>query len=265
MSKLAVLIPTYKPAAYLESCLEMLDKQDLSKRFYKVYVALNGTKEKYEEYVLNVLGKFDFDYEYLYLEKAGVSNARNKLIEISTEEFIVFIDDDDLISASYLSELLKVSGETTIGISNVKNFVVDMITLKENYIGCTFSKIRDVEPSKYRSRKYYSSPWGKMIHRNIIADTRFDTNLAIGEDSLFMAKLSYRVNLMKKTSKMACYYVREREGSATRKKIKRKKELKRICYLLKEYSKMLFLPHYERLFITTRIVATLMHGRRLFK
>lgn len=259
----SVLVPTYKAGGYIYKCFESLDGQTLSKNDFKVYVALNGPKEECEQYVLMTLNRFSFKYEYLYLEQAGVSNARNALIGISTEPFIVFIDDDDQVSPNYLEELLQASDEKTIGISNIKNFVNDITSLKENYMGNTFSKINDSETSKYKSRKYFSSPCAKMIHRNIIADTRFDTNLAIGEDSLFMAELSHRVKAVKKTSETACYYVCEREGSASRAKIDKKKEFKRIVYLLGRYSKMLFLPRYERLFIMTRIAATLSHIKRL--
>lgn len=263
MRTIAVLIPTYKPGDYLESCLKSIDNQTLPKERFKVYMALNGPKQGYDTYIRNLLLSFSFSYELFYLEEASVSNARNYLIDNSDEPFIVFIDDDDLVSVNYLEELYIASDKTILGISNVKNFSNDISSLKDNYIGNAFLKINPIEKSKYKTRKYYSSPCAKMIHRMIIADTRFDINLSIGEDSLFMAELSHRVKSVRKTVETACYYVCEREGSATRKKIDRKKEFERITYLLRRYSQMLFSPHYDRIFIMTRIAATLKHIKRL--
>lgn len=265
MLKVSVCIPTFKPGSYVFNSLSSLENQTLSKDSFKVYIALNGSDLSYKHYIEDILKKFSFDFELFFLDKPGVSNARNYLIDHSNEEYVVFLDDDDILSANYLDELLKVSSEVVVGICNVYNFSKNLNELSDNYIGLCFEKLSNTSYSKIKSRKYYSSPWAKMIHRNIIANTRFDTKLSIGEDSLFMAKISCRVKAMRKTSSSACYYVNERIGSVTRNKIDKKNELKRILYLLKEYNKMLFSFRYDFLFIMTRIAATFRHILRLFK
>ena len=258
MKKISIIIPSYKPANYLEKCLVSLENQTLTKDKYKVYIALNGPKDDFEKYILSLLSKMSFEYKYIYIEQAGVSNARNKLIENSHEEFIVFLDDDDLISENYLENLLSVSSKDYIGISNIYNFERNISEKKENYIGKTFKVLQDGEKSKYKIRKYFSSPVAKMIHRNMIEDIRFDVKVSKGEDSLFMAMISKNVIGIKKTTKDTCYYVYERIGSATRKKVKKSKELKTILYLTAQYVKLLFKKDYEKVFILTRIVATLL-------
>lgn len=265
MCKCSILLPTYKPGDYIIHCLQSIESQTFDKSLFKVYIALNGSDKACEVYLQEVLKKFTFQHELFFLEQAGVSNARNFLIENSTEEFVVFVDDDDMLSENYLEELFKASTDTTIGIANVYNFAENLDGLTENYIGKSFKKLKQVTTSKFRSRKYFSSPWAKMIHRQIIGKVRFDTNLAIGEDSLFMAQLSHRVKAVKKTAVTGCYYVYERKGSVTRQKTDKKKELKRIIYLLREYSKMLLSFRYDSLFIMTRIVAILRHGKNLMR
>lgn len=265
MLKVSVCIPTFKPGYYMLACLKSIENQTLSKDLFKVYIALNGSDQSYKQYIEDILKKFSFNYELFFLDKSGVSNARNFLICNSKEDYIVFVDDDDIVSSSYLNELLKASSFNIMGISNIYNFYENLNDLSKSYIGLCFDKLSNITYSKVKSRKYYSSPCAKMIHRNIIGDTRFDTRLSIGEDSLFMAQLSHRVKAVRKTSPNACYYVNKRIGSVTRKKINKKKELKRILYLLGEYSKMLLNFQYGTLFILTRIIATLMHGKRLIK
>lgn len=265
MSKISVLLPTYKPSDYIVRCLQSIDVQTLDKSMFKIYIVLNGSDRTFETYLQKILQEFTFQYELFFLEEAGVSNARNYLIDNSSEEFLVFVDDDDVFSENYLEELLRVSSATTLGIANVFNFSENIAELTENYIGRSFKSLDSITTSKFKSRKYFSSPCAKMIHRSIVADTRFDTNLSIGEDSLFMAQLSHRVKAVQKTTHTACYYVREREGSASRQQINKQKELKRIIYLLKEYSKMLFSFRYNNLFLMTRIAATIRHGQKLFR
>lgn len=261
----SVLVPTYKPGDYISHCLQSINSQTLNKSQFKVYIALNGSDRSFETYLQGMLQNFTFQHELFFLEQAGVSNARNFLIDKSTEEFVVFVDDDDLLSENYLEALLLVSTADIMGIANIYNFNKSLDELSENYIGKSFKTLQQYTTSKYKSRKYFSSPCAKMIHRSIIGDVRFDTKLAIGEDSLFMAQLSHRVKAIYKTTESACYYVYERQGSVTRQEIDKKKEFKRIVYLLKEYSKMLLSFNYGFLFIMTRIAATLKHGKKLFR
>ena len=264
MSKIAILIPTYKPGDYIINCFDSIENQTIDKSKFTVYLALNGSDKSYELFLQELLKRYTFDCNQYFMEQAGVSNARNFLIENSKEDFITFVDDDDQLSPNYLEELLNASSETILGISNVANFENNIDEYKENYIGKCFSKLQPLTKSKYKSRKYFSSPVAKLIHRKIISDTRFDTKLSIGEDSLFMAKLSPRVEAVKKTKESACYYVFERANSVTRKKVVVKAELKRFVYLLIEYGKLFFNKSYDKIFILTRIFATFLQLKRIF-
>lgn len=265
MKKIAVLIPSYKSGDYLTDCLLSIENQTLDKRFFKVYVALNGEREPYHSFILNTLKDFSFDHELIYIELAGVSNARNVLIEQSTEEFIVFIDDDDVVSPRYLAELLRVSSRNAMGIANIYNFQNTTEEKKPNYIGRTFQTIVDGESSKFKTRKYFSSPWAKMLHREMIATHRFDVKVAKGEDSLFMALLSPNVKCVKKTSEDACYFVHERVGSVTRRKTPIQVEIKTLNHLMLKYLRLLFSPRYAPLFIATRLAATAFKYLKLIK
>jgi len=260
---IAVLLPSYKPAWYLERCLESIEHQTLERSRFKVYLALNGPKEEYEVFALNLLGKFSFNYEYFYVEEAGVSNARNILLEMSSEDYVTFVDDDDLISPNYLEELIRHASDEYISVSNVFSFTESIHSLRENYIGKSFSMLKDCEISLFKSRKFFSSPWAKLIHRKIVGSARFDTKLKVGEDSLFMAELSRRVKGVRKTNETACYYVYKREGSASRKKTVRTEEIRRVLYLVAIYGKML-LTGYNPPFILSRVAASLMHFKRIF-
>lgn len=258
--QVAVLIPSYKPGEYLNKCLKSLEEQTLQKDHFKVYVALNGPKGNYEKYIQELLNKYTFKSEYCYTDQAGVSNARNMLLDISCEPFIAFIDDDDVVSKSYLEELLSVTDDYFIGVSNSYTFNVGVKNLEDNFIGISFASLNNIETSIFKIRKFFSPPWAKLISRKNIMDVRFDTNISIGEDSLFMARISPNVKGIKKVADYkACYYVNNRLGSATRKRLDRISEFRRVFYLLRQYSIMLFDVKYNKLFILTRIVATLKH------
>ena len=97
----------------------------------------------------------------------------------------------------------------------------------------------------------------------MIGNVRFDPNVAKGEDSLFMALISPNIEAVNKTTSQACYYVYERIGSATRKQIKKRSEIKTLSYLFTQYLKLFFDSKYEKLFIMTRLLATALKFLKL--
>lgn len=265
MKKVAILIPSYKPQSYIEKCLSSIERQTICRSKFSVYLALNGPREPYEDYVKGLLSKSEFDFNYFYLAEASVSAARNLLIDNSSEDYIVFMDDDDCVSASYIEDILMVSSCDVIGIADVKVFTPEKGVIGSDYIGKCFERLKPFEESKYRARKYFSSLMGKAIHRKIIGSTKFDVSLAKGEDSLFMTEISSNVSALKKANSEAVYYVYERELSVTRSAVNRKSEFRRLLYLLSIYKNMMLSGRSDKIFIFTRLLATLVHFARVIK
>lgn len=259
MFKVSVIIPTYKPGDYLVDCLESLDAQTLCKAEYCVYIGLNGPKDNYEEFVLHSLGKFGFNYRYCYISIPGVSQARNHLLNVSKSRYVVFVDDDDLISPIYLESLLNVTNDEVMGLANIINFKGDLSNLFENYIGKSFLSLDSEGDSYFDYRKYFSSPCAKMLSRKMISNLKFDQNLERGEDGLFMANISKNISSFKKGDAAAIYYVNCREGSSSRKDLDKIIEFKKLSYLLIKYLKLLKDKDYNSIFIITRVLSVIRH------
>lgn len=257
MASIAVIIPTYRPGHYFSECLASLDKQTLDKGIFKVYICLNNYRESDLSVVRENLNFVSFQYELVCTQTQGVSHARNLLIDRSTEEFVVFVDDDDVATPNYLEQLFKVASPEVMGISNIINWNPAVKRNEPNYIGQTFGIIRDGEQSKFRARKYFSSPWGKIISRSAIGQSRFDEELEIGEDSLFMAHISRNIERIVKTSADAYYIVNLRNGSSSRISRGATYEIKRTCVTLMRYARLMFDLGYEKTFIASRLLATL--------
>ena len=107
--KISVIIPTYKPQAYLWECLGSLCRQTFDKNAFEIILILNGCKEPYyaqiKEYIsVNMSG---CNVILLQTDTGGVSNARNIGLDIAKGEYITFIDDDDYVSSKYLECLYE--------------------------------------------------------------------------------------------------------------------------------------------------------------
>lgn len=256
---ISIIIPTYKPGSYLKDCLESINNQTMDKKCFEVIIVLNGVIKPYIEYIYSLTKMYDFNSVVIPTETPGVSNARNLGLARTQGEYVCFIDDDDKISPSYLENLYSKATPNNIVASNVKAFYNNSNKTENDYIASAYKKLinKNSPLSVFKGRKFMSSSCCKIISRRIIQDVRFDTNLKIGEDSVFMAKISKKVKSIVLSDSSAIYYRRLRAGSASRVKQPILKKCNIVCKLLKKYTKMLT-PSYNIPFIATRIVAALL-------
>ena len=94
---ISVIIPTYKPKAYLWECLDSIANQTISSQNYEVIIVLNGCTEPWagelEKYISSNMSGLNVNF--VNCEEGGVSNARNIALNLAKGEYITFIDDDD--------------------------------------------------------------------------------------------------------------------------------------------------------------------------
>lgn len=217
--RISVIIPSYRPKEYLYECLEALKNQTIDSNTFETILVLNGCKEPYYNQILLYIKEHSIsNLRLLQTNVPGVSNARNMGIEVAKGEFITFIDDDDIVSPTYLEDLMEVSSHTCVGCANSYAFKDDVSERIPNFISDAFQKCKNRKFSTFRFRSFLSPPWCKMIHRDIINMSRFPSDMKKSEDSVFCLEISPRINDMKLASANAIYYQRLREGSAMRKK-----------------------------------------------
>lgn len=261
--KITVIVPTYKPQAYLWECLDSIYKQTFPKTDYELVLVLNGCNEPYNAQITEWLSKHsDLQVQYVQTDKGGVSNARNIALDNAKGEFITFIDDDDLISPVYLQELYEKASPDTISLCYPYAFNDGKIEIQLPYgITDAYSYCIEHKCNKLTSmvRKYFSGPCMKLIPMSFIHDRRYDVRFKNGEDSLFMFLISDRIHNVAFTSKNAIYYRRIRVGSASNQKRVFKTILTSQMLITKEYFKIYLTntPKYNFSFFLTRIMGAI--------
>lgn len=97
MKKLDIIITHYKePESVVKCLLDSIAIQENVDNF-RVIIVNDG-----EDFVLkdSFLKKYNFEIKYVKKEKRGVSSARNKGMDISDAEYIMFCDCDDMFFSS---------------------------------------------------------------------------------------------------------------------------------------------------------------------
>lgn len=258
---ISVIIPTYKPGAYFEECLESIAKQTLDSEKFEVLIILNGCDEPWHSQIASLIKMYlpNHNVSLIQTDAPGVSNARNIGIDNAKGEYIAFIDDDDYISPSYLLSLLEASTPESVALTDSVYF--DDETGQKNYDNIhhnEYVKLKDSRnPSLYKARRFFNGPVMKLVHIDIIGSRRFDIRFANGEDSLFMALISDKIKKCKFCSSYAVYYRRVRTNSATTRKRSFANRfgngIKAISQYLKYWVKRPL--SYNAAFMTSRIMA----------
>lgn len=216
--KISVIIPTYKPQAYLWECLDSLVYQNIDKSLFEVILVLNGCTEPWksqiEEYIATKMKGMNVNF--IYTEQGGVSNARNIALDVAKGEYMTCIDDDDYISPTYLEKMLSLADEDTMVLAKPIAFWDDTRKEKEYRITKEYNKCAPQGRQKAsKARKFFSGPCMKLIPMSFIQGRRFDVRFKNGEDSLFMFLISDKFKDVVFTSDNVVYYRRVRQNSAT--------------------------------------------------
>lgn len=258
--KISVIIPTYKPQDYLWECLDSLAAQTFPKKEFEVLVILNGCCQPYRDQIEKYISSADpsLNIKLIHTDKGGVSNARNIGLDLAQGEFIAFIDDDDIVSQTYLELLYDSADPDTISISDVSVFDESTGTTCKSRMSEVYTELSPKGQQPYiNSRRLFFTVWMKLIPRNLICDRKFDTSLAIGEDSVFMFLISDRISKVNFASGQAIYHRRIRSGSAmsVHSAEGKRKIIKNNLKLIVKYSAIWFsgLRRYSFHFFLTRI------------
>lgn len=259
--KISVIIPTYRPKDYLWDCLNSLVNQTFHKNDFEVILVLNGCEEPYKTEIEKFISTemVEMNVNFIHTLQGGVSNARNIALDQAKGEYITFIDDDDFISTSCLSELYEKASSDTISLCYPYAFKDgDMNQLSYRITNVYNERFRYGRQTYTRTRKYFSGPCMKLIPMSFIQGRRFNPNFKNGEDTLFMFLISDRIKYVNFTSKNAVYYRRVRLGSATS-TITTKDNICNLFRLINEYTKIYIggIFRYDSCFYLTRVLGAI--------
>ena len=266
--KISVIIPTYKPQAYLWECLDSLVAQTFPKADFEVVLVLNGCTEPWKSQIQEYIDTKmkGMNVKFIHTEQGGVSNARNIALDAAQGEYVTFIDDDDYVSKTFLASSYSIADNETVVLCKPYAFEDGKPEVQRKYrITDSYYKLRHKGKINHpRARKFFSGPCMKLIPMSFIQERRYDVRFKNGEDSLFMFLISDKFKTVAFTGKDAVYYRRFRDNSATTKQKRYSYIIRYRLLLIREYSKIYFskVHDYSLGFYLTRVIASL---KSLFK
>lgn len=202
----SVIIPFHNNPTYqLKRCLDSLINQNYDN--YEIIAVNNNSTESYDEIYNLYCDKVIFVSEDI----PGVSNARNKGLNIAKGEYVLFCDADDFVEVHYISTMVSQRDEADIVICGIAEqwFPVDNVTINQQ-IFCSF-------PSRFNYLQYVNFPVNKLFKMEVIREKqlKFNSEIKLGEDALFVTEYLKSCHKIKCISSPLYHYVYN-EGSSLR-------------------------------------------------
>ena len=111
--KISIILSIYNVENYIEECMASLLSQTFTD--YEIIMVDDGSIDKCPG-ICDEYAKKDRRIIVIHQENAGVSNARNKALDVATGDYVAFVDADDWIEQEMLGTMLQVMLEQNVDI-----------------------------------------------------------------------------------------------------------------------------------------------------
>ncbi len=223
--KVSVIVPVYKVEKYINACIESIVNQTY--KDLEIVLVDDGSPDNCPK-ICDEWEKKDERIKVIHKENTGVSDSRNKALDLITGDYVCFVDGDDTIHDKYVETLLNTAIENGADVA-----------------ACNWKKVYDIENPQNKDfhRKELKSTvfendevfdliynkkvplimalWTKIYKKEIFSELRFPL-YAVAEDD---AVLPYVLNNCKKFVYIDCvlYNNTQRQDSVTATKFSIKK------------------------------------------
>ena len=105
MVDVSVIIPVYNVGKHIRRCLDSIIKQRYPN--YEIILVDDGSTDESgkicDEYALH-----NNKIRVFHQENRGVSEARNKGLNVAKGKYIIFVDSDDEVTENYLWNMMRI-------------------------------------------------------------------------------------------------------------------------------------------------------------
>lgn len=225
---ISVIVPIYNAEKYVTKCIESIIAAKQQNKLEILLINDGSTDNS-----LAICQQFSENHSFIVVltqENSGPSVARNRGIKVATGDYLVFVDADDYVEPTYLSDLYT-----------------EFVTSKSDLVCCGYfdhSKYGKVATTNYNEEIIYEEVkefipfildkvggvlWDKMFKKDIIIKNNitFNTNILLSEDLLFVLEYLKYTNKTSIISKHLYHYNRTQQSG-----LSREYDLKKFEYIL---------------------------------
>ena len=190
--KVSIIIPIYNAQKYLKECLDSILHQTYQN--LEIVCINDGSKDN----SLDILETYQTNYPDLFkiktIENGGQANARNVGMDLSTGDYIMFVDSDDVIEEDMVENMLQKSKDCDMVVCNIDRiFDGKFDAFQKNFSYDTTFNIQGITTIQEHPEIICfitGAPYAKLLNRQFMNDNdiRFVKGY-IYEDQMFTQKI----------------------------------------------------------------------------
>ena len=190
MAVISVIVPVYKVEKFLDRCINSIIQQTFTN--LEIILVDDGSPDRSGE-ICDEWKMKDKRIRVIHKENGGLSDARNKGLDVATGDYVAFIDSDDFVAENYLEKIYRPDEEMVIGgvaKVDINGKVIERICpyLDGNVY------IEDMAKTFYKEQLatgIYGFVSSKLIKKSVIEKNkiRFDSKINLAEDYDFFLKI----------------------------------------------------------------------------
>ena len=212
---ISIIVPVYKAENTICRCIDSIIAQTYTN--WELILVDDGSPDNCGEISDGYAEKYE-KIHVIHQENQGVSVARNVGINVANGEYITFVDSDDYLADSFLSNFvydqnidLQVMGMTNV----YKDEKTEILVPQKTTIKSTSEAL-----SVYVDIKFFMSPWAKLFKTELLRSNKieFPTDICYTEDEIFVKKYLCYVKQIRMISVPDYCYTHLNDNSLTCKK-----------------------------------------------
>lgn len=218
----SIIVPAYNIAPYLPKCIDSLVAQSYKR--LQIIIIDDGSNDNTLA-VATAYAEKDERITVITQHNSGVSDARNRGIEETKGDFVMFVDGDDWLDECAVEKMLDVVKKYNLDVVRCGFVFEDTSTGKKrvSYNKKTLSLLygEDIMSAYLQGHDgIYASVCGGIYRKSFLNQHNFsfESGVAIGEDGYFTLRVTSLANSMGVIGgpNSAYYHILARSNSATR-------------------------------------------------
>ena len=166
---ISIIVPVYNVETYLAKCVDSILAQTYTN--LEIFLVNDGSSDCCGK-LCDEYAKEDKRIKVIHKKNGGLSDARNVAIDVTTGEFITFIDSDDYVTDDYIMTLYSLieKYECKVSIALYNTFVEGSKPKVVNRVyreDCQ-TNIKAIDEMFYQE-KYDTASWAKLYHSSLFA------------------------------------------------------------------------------------------------
>jgi glycosyltransferase involved in cell wall biosynthesis len=213
---ISIIVPVYNVEKYLVNCIQSILNQTYSK--FQIILINDGSSDRSGD-ICDYYARVDSRIKVIHQNNTGVSDARNKGLDVSSCNYTAFIDADDYIHPEMIHILFNNLKKYNTDISMCCYKPVNDLNYKFHNVIKHDQVLSNQEILKKMYGKLYIPivvAWNKIYKRSLFDGIRYPVG-KIHEDEFITYKLLYKAKKIVYTDAPLYYYLQRPDSIMSKK------------------------------------------------